>query len=231
MTGAAPSPKATLGSVTTRSGTLLLLVRHGQTTTTGKLLPGRSPGLHLTPRGRAQAEEAARRISRLVESRGSRADPCAVYASPLERTKETARPIAGALGVPVHSARSLIECDVGEWTGRELARLRRLRQWHAVTSTPSLFRFPGGESFAEMQARSLDGVATLCARHPGGLVVAVSHADVIKGVLASALGTPLDLFQRLVVSPCSLSAVHVAPEGMHVLCVNSTATLDDLTLS
>ena len=214
-----------------RSGTLLLLVRHGQTTTTGKLLPGRSPGLHLTEKGRAQAEEAARRIARLAESRRSRAVTCAVHASPLDRTRETARPIARALGVPVRNDRSLVECDVGEWTGRELAKLRRLRAWKAVTSTPSLFRFPGGESFGEMQARALDGVASLCERHAGGLVVAVSHADVIKAVLATALGTPLDLFQRLVVSPCSVSAVHVAPAGMHVLCVNNTATLDELALS
>ncbi|RMH68600.1 MAG: MSMEG_4193 family putative phosphomutase [Actinomyces sp.] len=199
--------------------TLVLWVRHGRTPTTGAVLPGRAPGLHLAEEGRRQAEDAARRIAALGTVR-------AVYASPMERTRETAAPIARACGLRVRRHRGLIECDFGEWTGRRLANLRRRREWRTVQRHPSSFRFPGGESFAEMQARGLAAVTDLVARHPGEAIVAVSHADVIKAVMASALGTPLDLFQRIVIGPCSISAVVYGPEGPTVLAVNSTG--DDL---
>lgn len=199
--------------------TLVLWVRHGRTPTTGAVLPGRAPGLHLADEGRRQAHNAARRIAALGTVR-------AVYASPMERTRETAAPIARACGLRVRRHRDLIECDFGEWTGRRLAHLRRRREWRTVQRHPSGFRFPGGESFAEMQARGLAAVTDLVSRHPGEAIVAVSHADVIKAVMASALGTPLDLFQRIVIGPCSISAVLYGPEGPTVLAVNSTG--DDL---
>ncbi|MDA8058700.1 MAG: MSMEG_4193 family putative phosphomutase [Actinomycetota bacterium] len=208
---------------------MVLFVRHGTTPTTGTVLPGRARGLHLSDAGREQAEAVAQRLTALAGR--PTGGPVAVYASPLERTRETAAPIARALGLRVRTERGLLECDFGEWTGAELKVLMRTPAWTTVQRTPSLFRFPGGESFTDMQQRITDTVARLVARHPGETLVAVSHADPIKAALAMAAGTHLDLFQRLVVSPCSVSAVSYGPEGTHVLTVNSTGSLADLGLS
>lgn len=199
--------------------TLVLLVRHGQTSTTGKVLPGRAAGLHLSASGRAQADAAAERIAAL-----ERVD--AVYASPLERTRETAAPIARARGLRVRTARGLLECDFGDWTGRSLSALRKRPEWRDVQARPSTFRFPRGESFAEMQQRMWDELDRLVRAHPGGTVVAVSHADPIKAAVAMATGVHLDLFQRIVVSPCSITPLLLGPGGPVVLAVNSTG--DDL---
>ena len=195
--------------------TLVLLVRHGQTPTTGAQLPGRAKGLHLSDAGQAQAEAVAGRIASL-----KRVD--AVYASPLERTRETAAPIAKARDLSVTVERGLLECDFGEWTGRSLKDLFKLPEWRTVQRYPSGFRFPGGESFPEMQTRITSTLATLADRHRGGVVVAVSHADPIKAAVADALGTHLDLFQRIVVSPCSVTALAFLDGAPVVLCVNST---------
>lgn len=195
------------------------MVRHGATPTTGKILPGRAPGLHLSDTGKAQAENAARRISALK-------GVDAVYASPLERTRETAAPIARATSNRVRTDKALLECDFGQWTGRKLADLRKLSAWTQVQQSPSRFQFPRGESFAAMQLRITAGIEQLVARHGGGTIVVVSHADPIKAAVAHALGTPLDLFQRIVVSPCSITAVLYGTGAPIVLAVNSTG--DDL---
>ncbi|HVX23527.1 MAG TPA: histidine phosphatase family protein [Acidimicrobiales bacterium] len=205
--------------------TTVLLVRHGRTPTTGSVLPGRRPGLHLSEEGRGQAERAAERIAALQQA------PAAVYASPLERTRETAAPIAKALGLRVRTDQGLLEADMGRWTGGSLKRLGRTRDWGRVQRWPAGFRFPGGESFAEMATRATDAVLRLVAAHPGKTVVAVSHADPIKAVVAGAAGVPLDLFQRLVVSPCSVTAILYGPGGPHVLCVNAVDSLTSLELS
>lgn len=201
--------------------TTVLFVRHGQTPTTGKKLPGRAPGLHLGDVGVAQAAAAGERIAAL----GSVA---AVYASPMERTQETAAPIAKASKLRVRTHKGLIEADFGTWTGRTLSSLRKKSEWQTVQRYPSGFRFPGGESFREMQTRMCDAVGELVSRHPGQTIVAVSHADTIKAALADAAGTPLDLFQRIVVSPCSISAVMYTQQGPIVLATNSTG--DDLSI-
>ena len=203
----------------------MLLVRHGTTPTTGKMLPGRADGLHLSEKGRAQAAAAAERIAGLTKA------PSAVYASPLERTRETAAPIAKALGLRVRTAPGLVEADVGEWTEKPLARLYRTKEWPTVQRWPGGFRFPGGESFAEMSVRSMDAVLGLVAEHPGQTIVAVSHADPIKAIVAAAAGVPLDLMQRLAISPCSISAILFTGGGPVVLCVNSTGTLEELAPS
>lgn len=209
-----------MAASTSSSPTIVLFVRHGQTPTTGKKLPGRAPGLHLAPTGLAQAEKAGERIAALEKV-------AAIYASPMERTQETAAPIAKACGLRVRTHKGLIEADFGSWTGKNLSALRKLPEWKAVQSYPSGFRFPKGESFAEMQTRMTGAVAELVAKHPGDTIVAVSHADTIKAAVAHAAGTPLDLFQRIVVSPCSVSAVMYTPTGPIVLSVNSTG--DDLS--
>jgi probable phosphomutase (TIGR03848 family) len=205
--------------------TTVLLVRHGQTPTTGTSLPGRAPGLHLADAGRSQAETAAARISGMRKV-------AAVYASPLERTRETAAPIAKQLGLRVRIDRGLLECDFGAWTGRPLKELFKLPEWSTVQRYPSGFRFPGGESFTEMQQRITGAIARLVERHPGETVVAVSHADPIKAAIAHAMGTHLDLFQRIVVSPCSITAIAYGAGGPVVLTVNSLGdTLDKLAPS
>ena len=201
--------------------TLVFLVRHGQTPTTGKTLPGRAKGLHLADKGREQAANVAERIAPLAKN------VAAVYASPLERTRETAAPIAKVVGQRVRSNRGLLECDFGDWTGAELKTLGKLPEWKQVQRYPSGFRFPGGESFSEMQVRINDAVAAMVKAHAGKTVVAVSHADPIKAVVAHAMGTHLDLFQRIVVSPCSVTAILYTTGGPIVLCVNSTGR--DLT--
>jgi len=205
--------------------TLVLLVRHGRTPTTGTTLPGRARGLHLAPEGVAQAEDAARRIL----ATGRRIS--AVYASPLERTRETAKPIAAATGQKVRIDRGLLECDFGDWTGRRLTDLMKKPEWTTVQRHPSGFRFPNGESFMEMQTRIVETIDALVAAHPGETIVAVSHADPIKAFVAHALGTHLDLFQRIVISPCSVTAVLRSPSGPAVLTVNATGDLGSLAVS
>ena len=202
-------------------GTLVLLVRHGQTPTTGKVLPGRAKGLDLAEAGHQQAAAAAERIAPFADR------VAAVYASPLERTRQTAAPIAKAVGQRVRVDRGLLEADFGDWTGAELKALMKLPEWKTVQQRPSTFRFPGGESFAEMQLRITGAIDQMVASHPGKVVVAVSHADPIKAAVAQAMGTHLDLFQRIVVSPCSVTAIAHGPGGPIVLCVNSTGR--DLT--
>ncbi|HLM95503.1 MAG TPA: histidine phosphatase family protein [Acidimicrobiales bacterium] len=202
-----------------------LLVRHGRTPTTGSVLPGRAPGLHLSDEGKAQADQAAQRIASLKKP------PVAVYASPLERAMETAKPIAGRLGLRVRVERGLLECDFGAWTGAKLGALRRRREWRTVQAFPSSFRFPDGESFVEMQARMLSTLDRLAQRHRGETFVAVSHADPIKAAVAATAGVPLDLFQRLSVSPCSVTALVRGEAGSYVLCVNATASLSELAVS
>ncbi|HQZ36642.1 MAG TPA: MSMEG_4193 family putative phosphomutase [Ilumatobacteraceae bacterium] len=195
--------------------TVVLLVRHGQTPTTGKLLPGRAAGLHLADVGIEQAQRAAERISALTKVD-------AVYASPLERARETAAPIAAARGLKVRIDKGLLECDFGDWTGAELKNLMKLPEWNTVQRAPSTFTFPGGESFTAMQNRIVGAIDRLRAAHPGGTIVCVSHADPIKAAVAHAMGTHIDLFQRIVIGTCSVSAIAYGMGAPVVLTVNST---------
>jgi probable phosphoglycerate mutase len=196
--------------------TVLLLVRHARTPTTGSVLPGRTPGLHLSDEGRKEADAVAARIGPLKKV-------AAVYASPLERARETALPVARACGRALRIERGLIECDFGEWTGAKLSRLAQRPEWSVVQRYPSGFRFPGGESFPEMQTRIVSAIARLVQNHPGATVVAVSHADPIKAAVAHALGIHLDLFQRIAIATASITAIAYRREGPTVLTVNSPA--------
>ena len=203
----------------------MLLVRHGKTSTTGTLLPGRAPGLHLDDTGRAQADRAAELIGELPKV-------SAVYTSPLERARETAAPIGKTAGVRPKVDKGLLECDFGEWTGKELKALMKLPEWQLVQRAPSSFRFPGGESFTEMQVRIVSALDRLRAAHPGEVIVCVSHADPIKAAVAHALGTHLDLFQRIVISTCAVSALAWSASGPIALTVNTTGrSLKDLAPS
>jgi probable phosphoglycerate mutase len=172
-----------------------------------------------------QAERAGERIAEL-----KRVD--AIYTSPLERARETAAPIAKATGLKPRVERGLLECDFGDWTGAELKKLMKLPEWRTVQRAPSTFRFPNGESFTEMQVRIVTTLDRVRAKHQGGTVVCVSHADPIKAAMAHALGTHLDLFQRIIISTCSISAIGFAGDGPIALTVNSTGgALSDLVPS
>ncbi len=206
--------------------TTILFVRHGQTPTTGAILPGRAPGLHLSELGQQQAEQTATRIAALGANRVK-----AVYASPMERAQQTATPIAEAVKRKVKVLDDLNECDFGSWTGRRLVDLRRRRDWQQVQQSPSTFCFPSGESFIDMQGRINSAARWLTNKHPGATVVAVSHADTIKAAVSHASGAHLDMFQRIVISPCSVTAIMYTANGPMVLAVNSTGDLQALVPS
>jgi probable phosphomutase (TIGR03848 family) len=194
--------------------TLVLLVRHGLTPTTGVKLPGRARGLHLSDEGRRQAEAAAARIAKISKL-------FAIYSSPLERARDTAQIIAKARHMAVRIERGLLELDIGNFTGIAIKDAAAKPEWKIIQQHPSGFRFEGGESFTEMQARITGAIARIVARHPGRIVVAVSHADPIKAAVAHALGTPLDLFQRIMIGTASITAIAYRPSGAAVLTVNS----------
>jgi len=207
------------------ASTLIIMVRHGKTPSTGKLLPGRAKGLHLSDTGKQEALVVAERLSKIKKV-------AAIYASPLERARETAAPIAKALKQKVIINKGLLECDFGDWTGEELAKLMKLPEWSKVQRAPSTFRFPKGESFTEMQTRMVSTLDDLRKKHSGGVVICVSHADPIKAAVAHAMGTHIDLFQRIVISTCSVTAVSYSSFGPVVLTVNSTGgDLSELRMS
>ena len=198
--------------------TIVVLVRHASTATTGKRLYGQSPGHDLDARGRRQAEATAQRLTGL--------DLAAVYSSPLERAQQTAQPIARAAGLRVRTRKGLIEPDVGEWTNRSLGQLRRRKDWRLVQRAPSRFRFPGGESFRHLQQRAADEVEGLAREHGDATIVCVSHAETIKVVVAHYIGLHLDHLQRLEVSPASLTTLSLDPSGAtRLLALNDTGHL------
>ena len=193
----------------------LVLVRHATTAATGKRLGGWTPGVHLDARGRDQAEAVGRRLAELPVA--------AVYASPLERTQETARILARPHALRVRTRRGIGEVDFGEWTDRPLGHLRRRKAWQLVQQTPSRVTFPGGESIRSAQARVVDTLEELAAAHGDDVIVVVSHADVIKAALAHFLAMPLDAFQRLVVAPAAVSVLHLDDGAVPVVSrVNDT---------
>lgn len=182
--------------------TTLLLIRHGTTAATGSRLGGRTAA-SLDDAGREQARAAGERIAALR--------PRAVYASPLARTRETADIIAGVLDRTVEPLDGLLEVEYGRWTDRPLEPLTRTKLWPVIQQRPSLVRFPDGETIRGAQLRAVDAVEQIVERHRRQTVVAVSHADVIKAVVAFYLGMPLDSFQRLVVAPASVTALQLGP--------------------
>jgi probable phosphomutase (TIGR03848 family) len=198
---------------------LLLLLRHALTEQTGARLSGWTPGLHLSEAGREQTRALAERLGAVPID--------AVYASPLERCLETAAPLAEAKGLKVDTVEDLGEVRYGDWTGRELKALRRDPLWKVVQQTPSAARFPDGESLFEMQARAVLAVERLREAHPGQTVAVCSHADVIKALACHYLGMHLDQFQRLGVSPASVTAVAFGP-GPYLVRLNDVGGNGDL---
>jgi probable phosphoglycerate mutase len=197
--------------------TTLVLVRHGHTDTAGKRLTGWTPGVHLNARGREEAERLVVRLDRV------RID--AIVSSPLERCRETAAPLAKTRRLPVRIRRAWIEVGYGDWTGRSISQLRRTKLWRTVMHAPSNARFPGGESLLEVQARAVEAALDLARQHPRGTVVVVSHADVIRLLVAHVAGTHPDHLQRWSVDAGSISAVSFSDGAPRLLAVNDTVDL------
>lgn len=197
----------------------LLLIRHAPTPETGKRLTGRIGGVSLGPKGEAVAQQTADRMASVKIG--------AVYTSPIERTAETAAIVAAPHRLDPIVEPGVTEVDFGTWEGKTLAQMRRLKLFRQVVSTPSQVTFPEGESFIEVQQRAVAACNRIARQVGKGTAVVVSHSDVIKLVLAHYLGQPLDLFQRTMVSPASVSVVHVPAEGFPVVqTINSFGAIE-----
>jgi 2,3-bisphosphoglycerate-dependent phosphoglycerate mutase len=202
--------------------TTLLLIRHGRTSAnTAGVLVGRTSGIGLDETGVQQVADLASRLSG-VHLR-------AIVTSPLRRCRQTAQAVMSSQsdGCMMAVEQGLVECAYGEWTGRPLRELSKEKLWNAVQHQPSAVRFPGGESMSEMSARAISAVrewdARLQAEHgPHAVWAAVSHGDIIKAVLADALGMHLDSFQRIVVDPASISIVRYTEARPYLITANST---------
>lgn len=208
----------------------VILVRHGRSTAnTSGVLAGRTPGVGLDDKGVAQAAELAGRLS------GVLGDVTAVVRSPLQRCAETVAPLVQALGerpagaVPEIVDDRLAEVDYGDWSNRPLKELVGEPLWKVVQQQPSAAVFPGGEGLSDVSRRATAAIRALDKIHGGenghGLWVVCSHGDVLKAVLADALGMHLDTFQRIVVDPASISVVHYASARPYVHTVNNSGAL------
>lgn len=202
-------------------GTLILL-RHGRSSAnTAGVLAGRTPGVALDEHGNGQTEAMASRLAPLPLA--------AVVTSPLQRCRETVAPLLAARELEPATDERFAEVDYGDWTGRELKKLGREPLWKVVQSHPSAAVFPGGEGLAAMQARAVAAVrewdAALTGEHGARVLWLVcTHGDVIKAILADALGLHLDGFQRIVVDPCSISVVSYTQTRPFVVRINDTGS-------
>lgn len=190
----------------------LLLIRHALNDWIGDRLAGWTPGVHLNDEGRAQAAVLARRLETVPLA--------AIYSSPLERTLETAQPLAEAQSLTIQVREGLGETGYGDWTGRGLKELEGEELWSVVQVYPGGARFPGGESIREVQARMVAELDAIRDAHPGQTVAVISHSDPIKMAVAHYTGLALDLFQRLTISPASVSALAFTRFGPRVICLN-----------
>jgi probable phosphomutase (TIGR03848 family) len=216
----ADTPKTEAPNTEQRPPTRLILVRHAVTAHTGPLLSGRMPGIDLSDKGVGQAEAAATRLAKLPIA--------AIYASPIERTTQTAQCIAALHNMDVLALPGVIEADYGDWTGGKIADLAKTDEWKVVQVAPSRAHFPGGESIRAMQSRMVDALDAVVAAHPHETIVVVSHADPIKSAIAHYTGMHLDLFQRLHVSPASATVLDFHAYGVLLVKCNDTGGLDDL---
>lgn len=199
--------------------TELFLIRHAinDWVKTGKLA-GWTPGVHLNQDGRAQAEALGEYLTQTSLA--------AIYASPLERTLETAQAIAAHHpSLTVQPLDTVGEVRYGEWQGQKLSRLRRENLWQTVQIYPSRAHFPGGEAIRQAQARAVDALETLVVRHPNQRVAIVSHSDIIKLIVAHYLGAHLDFFQRIEISPASLTIIRLGADRPYIMRVNDTSYL------
>jgi len=192
--------------------TIFYLLRHGEHNVQGRICAGRMPGVVLSERGRAEAEAAARRLTE--------ADIAAIYASPMERTRETGEIVGRHLSLPVNIHEDLAELDFGEWTGLTFDEVRKDPRWPLWAQHRSLSCIPGGETMRAVQRRVVEAIMEMREAHPDGHVVVVSHGDVIRAALVFALGMPLDLYSRIEIATASLSTVRIDHNGIRVIAIN-----------
>ena len=197
--------------------TTLILIRHGHTDWADKKLAGWLPDVHLNDLGQKQAEELPQRLAAL--------DIAAIYASPLERTIETAKPLAKVRGLRIQRVTELGEVKFGDWQGQALKALSNKKEWKIVQAAPSTFQFPNGESFRETQSRAVGAIEKIIAGHAKDTVVAFSHGDVIKLIVAYYSGIALDNFQRIAVGPASINVIELGPFGTRLGRLNDTGPL------
>src|SRR5688572_6590065 len=199
----------------------LLLIRHGENDyVKSSKMAGRIPGIHLNEKGRKQAEALGEALKDFPIT--------AIYSSPLERTMETAQPIAQARKLEVIPAPDLLEAELGKWEGRSWKVLRLTKAWKVVQNAPSRFRFPEGESFAEAQLRYANALERIAKKHnkPKDIVAVVFHADPIKLAVSYFLGLPLDHFQRLGCNTGSLTMLHLSESGANLVTLNQRPPFD-----
>jgi probable phosphomutase (TIGR03848 family) len=198
--------------------TKFLLIRHAATDTAGKKLTGRMAGVHLNERGMKQAQHLAERLANIPIA--------AIYSSPLERAIETAKPLAKGHHLQTIIQQDFIEIDFGEWTDCSFEELRSQKQFQLFNTFRSTTRIPGGESMMEAQTRMIAGLQQLCLQHPNETVAVVSHADTIKAAVTYYAGIPLDLFQRIEISPASVSIIEVYEETARIMLVNDVGGIN-----
>jgi probable phosphoglycerate mutase len=200
--------------------TIFLLIRHSVHLMGGETIAGRIPDLHLSPQGKLQAERLAERLQSVPIK--------AIYCSPITRTQETAQPLAERFRLPVQICHDIQEINYGDWTGKKLDELRPIEKWKQWNSFRSGTRIPNGETMLEIQTRMVSRMQRLREQHPNEVVALVSHGDLIKAAVAYYMGVHLDMFQRMEISPASVSIVGITDYGPWVLCVNNTNDLDEL---
>jgi broad specificity phosphatase PhoE len=197
--------------------TLYYLVRHGEHRLQGRIIAGRISGIGLSPKGRAEAEAVAERLA------GEKID--AIYASPLDRTRETATILAARLALPVFARDDFIELDFGAWTGLTFDDVRTDKRWVPWQSCRSIATIPGGESWRQVQDRVVAALFDLRRSHPEGAVVVVTHGDVIRAALLFVLGMPLDLYNRIEVGTGSISTVRIDDNHIRIATINERPRL------
>jgi len=197
--------------------TKFLLIRHATTDTVGKKLSGRTAGVHLNEKGKVQAQELTKKLTNTSIA--------AIYSSPLERAVETAEPIATTHQLEIFINNNFLEIDFGAWTNASFETLQNEKQFQLFNSFRSATRIPGGELMLEAQARIVAGMQQLCIQHPNETVAIVSHADLIKAAITYYAGIHLDLFQRIEISPASVSIVEVYEETARIMLVNGIGEL------
>jgi probable phosphomutase (TIGR03848 family) len=194
-----------------------LLIRHAENEYVAKgRLAGRLPGVHLNENGQQQAAALSKALAK--------APLKAIYASPRARCMETAQPLGEALGLEIIPHEGLIEVDFGKWQDKTLKQLRRRKLWKVVQGNPSRMQFPEGETVGNAQQRIVQALEGLVLKHkPKDLIACFSHSDLIKLAVSYYLGQPIDLFQRIMISPASISTLHLGEMGSHIINVNYSA--------
>ncbi len=197
--------------------TILFLIRHGQNDWVGKRLAGRTAGVHLNQIGQQQAQSIAATLAELPFK--------AIYSSPLERAMETAQPLADKLSLPVVIKEGLLEINFGDWQGKTIKQLQRMKLWKTVQNQPQEMHFPGGESFEQAQQRLVDCVENLRNQHTKeDLIACFSHSDSIRLLVTHYLAMPLAAFQRVAIDTASISVIAFHEERIFVPYINQVLT-------